>query len=195
VNALDFIASLVSSLAWPVTILGVAWYFRRGIAAALARPIRRMRAGPVVAEWEEQAAEAAVDVAKSPESGERPPPSPSILSDRLRSIAEQDPRAAVMSAYAEIEQALRRKLIAAGYVDTERRPAGARQLANEAVRRELVSPQISQAVDGLTVLRNLAAHGPTDELDSRKALDYLVLADGVLYAVEAKAASPRGIGQ
>lgn len=92
-----------------------------------------------------------------------------------------------MAAYAEIEGALRRKLVKAGYLETERRPLGARQLADEAVRRELVSPQIAEAVRGLTVMRNLAAHGPAEELDLEKALDYIVLADAVLYAIDPRA--------
>jgi hypothetical protein len=45
---------------------------------------------------------------------------------------------------------------------------------------------LAKAIEGATVLRNLAAHGPADELDGAKALDYLVLADGILYAIESK---------
>ncbi len=180
-DALEFISSLVGSLAWPITVIAVAIAFRKGIRAALARPLRRMKAGPFEAEWEEQAAEAAVDVAKSPETGDRPPPPPmSIVSHRFRALAEQSPQAAVLAAYAQVEGALRRRLIIAGHKDIARRPTTARQLAQEGQERGVLSPQIAEAVRGITVMRNLAAFGPADELDVQKALDYLVLADAVI---------------
>ena len=36
------------------------------------------------------------------------------------------------------------------------------------------------------MLRNLAAHNPTDEIGAERAHDYLALADAVLFALKAK---------
>lgn len=180
---LTFIASLVGSLAWPLAMLVVAVLFRQAIQTTLARPLRRFRAGPFEAEWDEKVAQALVDVAESPETGEAPPPDRRLVSDRLRAVTQQSPRAAVMAAYAEIEEALRRRLTIAGFVEGEGRPMSARQLASVAEERGLISRQTADAIRGATVLRNLAAHGPEAEIDQHKALDFLTLADAILYAV------------
>ena len=39
------------------------------------------------------------------------------------------------------------------------------------------------------MLRNLAAHSPTDEIGFGRARDYVALADAVLYALRAKPGS------
>lgn len=184
-NTLDFIASLVASLAWPLIILVVALIFRRTIKETLSRPLRRLKAGPLEAEWDEKVAAARVEVAESPEVADAPPPSGPLVSERLREVAERSPRGAVLGAYAEIEEALRERLSEAGLAPAL--PMSGRRLADLAVERGIISEQAAESVRGATVLRNLAAHGPADELDARKAFDFLVLADGVMYAIEAKA--------
>lgn len=192
---LTFISSLVGSLAWPLTVIGVALFFRRTIKETLARPLRRVKAGPFEAEWEAKVVEAFVDVAESPETG-APPPGRDLVSERLRPVAEQLPAAAVMAAYAEIEEALRRHLTLAGNVEPDRRPMAARQMAIIAEEHGIISRQTASAIEGATVLRNLAAHGRASEIDRPKALDYLTLADAILYAIEAgKKPPPETEGQ
>lgn len=181
---LTFIASLVSSLAWPAIVLVLALVFRNAIKSTLGRPLRRMKAGPLEAEWDEKVAEALVDVAESPETVHLPPAGRPLLAERLQPMTEQSPRGAVMAAYAEVEQLLRRRLTMAGYAEPDRYPMSARQLAAIAEERGIISRQTADAIQGATVLRNLAAHGPEDELDQRKAVDFLILADAILYAIE-----------
>ena len=183
VDPLAFVASLVASLAWPAATVVIALVFRTTIRSALARPLRRVKAGPLEAEWDETVAEVLIDVAKSPETSDLPAPDRSLVSERLQQIAMQSPRAAVLAAYAEFEEALRRRLTLDGYAEAERRPLSARQMAVVAEERNLISRQTADAIQGATVLRNLAAHGPEDEIDARKALDFLTLADGILYAI------------
>jgi hypothetical protein len=50
----------------------------------------------------------------------------------------------------------------------------------------LISEETFRAVGGLAVLRELAAHGHDDTISADRARDYLVLADAVLYALQAK---------
>lgn len=182
-DPLAFTASLVDSLAWPVAVVAIVLVFRTTIRSALARPLRRVKAGPLEAEWDEKVAEALVDVATSPETSDSPAPDRPMVSERLQQIATQSPRGAVLAAYAEIEQALRRRLTLDGYAEAERRPQSARQMAVVAEERKVISRQTADAIQGATVLRNLAAHGPEGEIDPRKALDFLTLADGILYAI------------
>jgi hypothetical protein len=55
-GAEQFIASLVHALAWPGAVVLLALGFRKQIAKLLAKPVRRLRAGPVELEfrWTEQ---------------------------------------------------------------------------------------------------------------------------------------------
>ena len=51
---------------------------------------------------------------------------------------------------------------------------------------DLISDETLSAVEGLSVLRNLAVHGLGGEIGAQRARDYLALADAVLYALRAK---------
>ena len=57
-------------------------------------------------------------------------------------------------------------------------------LARLAHERGEISDATLQAIESLSILRNLAAHGRTEEVDRGKALDYLTLADATLYAIK-----------
>ena len=192
---LEFIAAMTGSLAWPIVAALFAFLFRGAIRDALdstgGRRLKRLKAGPLEAEWDDKVAEAIAEVAASPEAD--PPAPPAIvdrpaLTGRLADVAQREPRAAVLAAYAEIEQALRRYLALTGFTEVAQRPMSARQLAQVGRQREALDPWLADAIDGATVLRNLAAHGPADELTPAKAADYLVLADAILYAIESKRA-------
>lgn len=181
---LTFISSLVDSLAWPIAVIAVAVFFRNSIKETLARPLRRVKAGPFEAEWAAKVVGALVDVAQSLET-DAPPPDRDLLSERLRPFAEQMPAAAVLAAYAEIEEALRRQLALTGELESDRSLMSARQMAVIAEEHRIISRQTASAIEGATVLRNLVAHGRASEIDRAKAIDFLTLADAILYAVEA----------
>jgi uncharacterized protein YutE (UPF0331/DUF86 family) len=59
---------------------------------------------------------------------------------------------------------------------------GGRSLARLALDHGVINEETFKAIDGLSVMRNLAAHG-ADDLDTTRALEYLDLADAVLYAM------------
>lgn len=87
-----------------------------------------------------------------------------------------------MEAFARIEQELRR--IADGLEPAKAlQRMGAHQLAVVAHQRGRISDQTLNAVSGLSVLRNLAAHGQAGDLDTARALEFVHLADAVLFAL------------
>lgn len=177
-SGFDFAASLVGSLAWPIVIVIVAVLFRRQLSALLARPLSSLTAGPLKAVWDRQVAEVEAELPYSP-SGTTPGGS-AADTDRLREIARVAPAAAVLEAFALIEEQLRQILQDAG-VDAGR--GGAMQMARRALKAGLVRPETLTAVEGATVLRNLAAHGRPSDLDETRALDYLALTDAVRFAL------------
>jgi hypothetical protein len=184
VDWLAFLASLVGSLAWPTAILILAWWFRHELKPLLRRPIHRAKAGPVEVEWEHRVEQARIELAASPEAVEVSAAAVETgLRERLSPVADRSPRGAILEAFAAVEQTLRRTLEASG-IRTDANRQSLRQLLEAAVASGAISEQTEHAIRGLIVLRNLAAHGSND-IDPAKAEEFIALADGVIYALEA----------
>jgi hypothetical protein len=177
-SGFEFAASVVGSLAWPIVVLIVAVLFRRQLSALLARPLSSLKAGPLEAVWDRQVAEVEAELPRSPSSATSD--GGAADTDRLREIARAAPAAAVLEAFALVEEQLHQILQDAG-VDAGR--GGAMQMARRALEAGLVRPETLKAVEGAAVLRNLAAHGRQDDLDEARALDYLALVDAVRFAL------------
>ena len=112
------------------------------------------------------------ELSRSPElAAAEPQVLPASLSEELARLAEVSPRSAVLEAFARIEARLVALLDSA---DVESyRAVGGRALARLARDQGLISDETLTAVEGLSVLRNLAAHSPTDEIGAERARDYL----------------------
>ena len=198
-DALQFVASLVSSLAWPTLVLAVVLILRKAIADLVGRVVEAeafgvkakfdpKRAAPSVAlaKAEAEASSAASTSARAGVAEARGQAWDATvrvresLASNLAALARKDPSAAVLLAYAEIEKALRQRM-------TDAKVAGVEKLSNDklvevALRKGVISFQTADAIRGVLVLRNLAAHG--GDVDAAKALDYLALADAVIFAIE-----------
>jgi hypothetical protein len=107
-------------------------------------------------------------------------PSEGQLTERFMVLANSEPSAAVVAAYAEIERALKQRLNAANVAGVEKL-AGSK-LVEVAERKGVVNRRTAEAIRSVQALRNLAANGGDVSLE--RALDYLSLADAVLYAIE-----------
>ncbi len=99
-------------------------------------------------------------------------------------VAKRSPRAAVLESFDRLEARLQQKLEASG-LETRRLPTlGAPGLADLARMRGLISPETETAVNGLTVLRNLAAHDRDSDLSYEKAVEFIDLVVALLFAIE-----------
>jgi rRNA-processing protein FCF1 len=110
-----------------------------------------------------------------------------VDADELLRLVEVSPSAAVMEAFARIERRLVDLLEEDG--TSPDRKVGAATLARTAFTLGLISNETRDAVEGLSILRNLAAHGPKDDISTERALDYVVMADAVLYTLRQKPSS------
>lgn len=110
------------------------------------------------------------------------------LVTKLAGVAEVSPSAAVLAAYSDIEQALKRRLREAQVPGIEK-TAGA-QLVDVAPRTGVINHRTAVAIRRVLALRNLAAHG--GDVESAKALEYLSLVDAVLHAIEGRNWETRG---
>jgi|SRR5215213_2335920 len=180
----EFVASLVSSLAWPLSVAVIAWLLRRQLVALLDGPIKRWKAGPVEIEyWAEETAEVAesVDVLDAVKASRAEPPDDELA--RLAELAERTPVLAVIEGYRLVEREVRR-IAAANDIEGAEKAPMSKLLAIE-VDAGLVTPETLNAVRGLTALRNLAAHGPAPETTTtvERAREYVVLVQAVLFAL------------
>lgn len=189
-DTLQFVASLVSSLAWPVAVLVIALIFRAQIRQLMSRPIRRLRAGSVEVEFDRLMSEVQVAVETPTPSGEGHAATiASPVIEELEDIILTSPVAAVLDAHSAVERELR-SLIAAGDpgVDVTKMSTG--RLLREGVERGIITPETANAVEGITVMRNLAAHGRPSEITPERARDYLALVDAVLFTVRQPPPTP-----
>src|SRR5450756_2487638 len=204
-DAFGFVASVISSMAWPAVVVVLALVFRPQVRAILNRLPSRVKAGPVEVDWNDTAAATRVELASSPEvlgatgptgptGSPRPPgttgptgsqPPRRLLSQRLAGEAMTAPAAAVIEAYAEVERVLELHLGAAA---TGARAPG--ELVERARETGITSDQTAAAIGGLGTLRNIAAHGPVDEIGPAQVADFLTLADAVINAIVVSHRSP-----
>ena len=191
-----FVASLVQSLAWPAGVVAVVIVLRKPLGAVLGQGVRRVKAGPVEVEFDRIEAEVREELARSPELAEAQVPAPvgqapaqtSSLQEELNRLAEIAPGAAVVAAYHRIEDRLVQMLDS---YDPRARPfatLNARHLAKLAHQHGLISDETMAAIEGLSVLRDLAVISRGD-IGVDRARDYVALADAVLYALRSKPSS------
>lgn len=188
-NWMSFVSSLVQSLAWPAGTVGVVLLLRQPIGELLSHGIRRLKAGPVEVEFDREATEVRQEVRRIPEvAAAEPRLAPVSLTDELTSLAEVSPRSAVLEGFARIEERLYKLVDGAGVEKAGGVHGNA--LAKLAFDQALISEETRSAVQGLSVLRNLAAHGSLhDDIGTDRANDYLAMADAVLYAMRDKPSS------
>jgi hypothetical protein len=182
VDTEQFIASLVSSLAWPVAVVGTAIAFRRQIGQLLTTgPLKRLKMGSVEAEFERRTAEVETKLAVPPEVAVTERVAGATVVEELAPVADVSPSSAVLEAFERVQQDIRARLEAAGFSRADQ-PWGVVGLAQRAKAGGLITPQSLEAVEGVAVMRNLAAHRP-DDVSREAALEYLALIDGVLFTL------------
>lgn len=173
-TVLQFISSLVNSLAWPVLIGATLATFRKPLRKLLAagssdRIIKRLKAGPVEMEWEatlEDTAERAEQEAESTDVTPAPSAPVVALRQDLLEMAEETPNSAVMLAYQTLERELRRAIESHPEftLPKNRRllPSNYSRLAFEL---EIIPKSMQRAVDDLRRLRDSATYSYQVNID------------------------------
>ena len=169
---MSFVADLVSSLAWPVVIVGTAIVLRKPIGAIVRdRTVQSLELGPgglklsMVDRVLKDAAEAIEPAAATSQAG-----TAQVDREQLLRVVDVSPNAAVLDAFSRVERALSTIVER----DTGRR-FSARSLAQMAVEQRWLSDAVARSVDELSDLRNAVAHGD-GAVTTQQALDYVNLA-------------------
>lgn len=176
---LDFIASIVSSVAWPIAAVVIALAFRKQISGLLNK-IRRLS-------WGDTSVELAEKLDKVETVSQSIPildhnPDPALPTDRFQRLLEISPAAAILDSWTNVEGLLRDIGNRRGY--DSKLSSLPSEVAHRLQKENLISDSVYEMVRDLRGIRNEAAHKrdvtPTDayrfyELVERvtKALDKL----------------------
>lgn len=147
-----------------------------------------LSAGPFRLEWKRRAEAVEADLGRAPSisRGEI-----GGAAGRLDEIAEVSPTGAVVEAFGQIESSLRSLLEQEG-VGGLYSPWSVRRLAEVAREQGLITPETQDAIEGLSVMRNLAAHGGQEDLSPQRAHEFVAPSQGVLYAIHTNAKAVGG---
>jgi hypothetical protein len=183
-NWLAFIAAVVGSLAWPLTIVTVVLIFRRQLLK-VAPWLREVEVGNVKMKFAEQLAKAATvadDIQPQPnavQSAELP----AAALDRDLLVAEHAPKALVIESWMTVEQALERAAehLKTGSVVLRLPPT--RRVLESLQEQGSITTATAQTIKYLRELRNQAAHTPNFAITTEQALEYTRLARKVVEAL------------
>jgi len=184
---MEIVVNLAIGLAWPITIIWLAYLLRPEVRTLIDR-IVSLKVPGAEAKFDKSLKEAEVEAAKMPPIlPASPDKSDEVMSklDQLRRIAAVSPRAAIMEAWVLIETAA---LSSDYFSDTDRRPTSI-ALLHHIVTTGKLSQNSANLIISLRNLRNQAAHLPDFALTQEEAERYLELAVTVSKLIEnAKAA-------
>jgi hypothetical protein len=179
---LEFLASVIGSLAWPAAIAFIVYLLREPIRKVIPG-LRKFGFAGLEAEFGERVQEAAV-MAASTQTLADVTPGTALVTELGPEIATA-PRAAVIEAWLAVERELE---ALAERVDIDRRadhrwtPA---PLVRELVGQEVLDPITASVILDLRNARNLAAHDQSFELEHDEVVNYVKLAGRVSAALRA----------
>lgn len=177
---LEFIASLVASLAWPVALTLYVVILRRHIPELL-RALRKVKISGFELELERTRVE--VEEALSAQRDATGPTTTQLGDDLTLRASQQDPIASILGSYKALEDELRKRLALAGLGDASDKSGV--QLVNLGVGKGVFTEASAEAVRGVSVMRNLAAHGRADRVTVREAIEYAALVEATIYSLRA----------
>jgi hypothetical protein len=162
--------------------VAAALVFRKQLSDVIGTRLHRLKAGPLEMElFDRKLVETGADVDPIPAPAKVELGTNEIGSRDLDSLAQHSPAAPVVDAHARVEQRLREILMAANL--TTSHSSSVRQLARTAAEHRLITEESVRSIEGITVLRNLAAHGNANDLTPTRAQEYIDLIEAVLYSL------------
>ncbi|MFB2586245.1 hypothetical protein [Herbiconiux liukaitaii] len=188
----QFVAALISALAWPVAVTTLLLVFRSQVVAVVKGLLSRiddlseLKIGNNAATFKRQAAEAGASVAQLNEAtgaghgdggaGGLPSATKSENEERAQrvaTLAEVAPREAVIESYIDVERAVSRWLMAKGF-QYKGSPTAALRRNNE------IPVTVRRSLSVISDLRNRAAHSADFSITSSAAIEYANASDELI---------------
>ena len=193
-NALEFVASIVNSVAWPTAVFASVYLFRHELGRVL-EGLRSVRYKEFRAEFGRQVeviraeaaafrADADIRLPSLQGASEAQAVDSQLAWIELRKIAAVEPTVALTTAWGELLSvllALHRRADA-----RTTRPTDASNLIGELKVAGLLQEAQADALNRLRRLRNLAVHAPESAVDAKSAEDFIAAAEGIARQLEAQ---------
>jgi Domain of unknown function (DUF4145) len=175
----QFIASLfqsLTSLAWPAALIVAVWLFRERLLSLM--PLLRVKYKDFDVSFRLDQAEKDAAALPPPVGGPVPNPTPEEKT-RFEQIAELSPRAAIIDARRDLDEAVQKMAEIHGR-STSRRPWTLLTAIRALRDRQVISPETSALLDDLRSIGNEAAHSRENNFTTEDALRFRALADQAL---------------
>ena len=183
-DCLTFTSNAIDSLAWPVTAILLVIILRKEIGKAVSN-LKRLKAGPVEAEFERQVQELKDEVSDQPGISEDVTPE-STSKPFLYQLAELHPRSAILESWVRVEAAARTVFTAKAPPANMRTYISAARLGKRLLGAEILSPEQELLYHKLRRLRNDLAHSQEVEPDLDSAQAYVDLAAHLQWSLESQ---------
>jgi hypothetical protein len=181
-DILTFVSKLIESLAWPLASVVLALVLRRQITSLLPF-VRRVKAGPLEAEFEREVRELRTSADATTSS--QPPTKPS-WQEELERLAQVNPRSAIMEAWRQTESALIRTLQAKDPSLRDRDVSSTREVLRFLGERGAATPEDVAMLNQMRFLRNQAVHVESFQPTYDAAMNFVRLAGEIIGRVESR---------
>jgi hypothetical protein len=176
----DFVASIVGSVAWPAAVFGSVLLFRKELIPLLPLLTVKHKDTELSFRLDQAEKEAAQLPAPPPDAVPLPPPPGEP--DKGSLLAELDPRAAMMEARSELEQALRETAVRFGLDQPLTRSI---VFITKELRRQL-PPSLGPLIEDLRAIGTNAAHNrDATPVTTHDAKSFRQLTDKAIVALHA----------
>ena len=172
-NAFEFLASVIDSLAWPI-LVGFSIYTLRNPVGELLQRISKLKYGKLETEFRERLNDIKLIPGKS--SGQIKIDKTSSTSIELEDLAEVSPRTAVLETWIAVEKATTTFCEANGLPSKY----SFQGLFNIAKEKDLDIDHIRTAYQELRLLRNKAVHASEFEITPNTAKEYMSAANFII---------------
>ena len=183
-DCLTFISKIIESLAWPVAAVVLVVVLRDEISK-LAPFLKRVKAGPLEAEFEREVKELKEATVEQTKAAETPQPD-TVSKSFLFQLAELHPRSAILESWVRIEAAARVVLAEKAVSVSNPSYIPAARLAEPLAQQEVLSQKQVTLFHELRRLRNEVAHAQGFEPTQESARAYIDLASSLQGWLEAQ---------
>lgn len=182
-GALEFTASLVGSLAWPLAVIAIAFFYHKQIDLLLTK-VKTLKWGTAAVDFTENLDKAETVAAELADyRNDADIPAPAAPSGRFHELLAISPNAAILDTWAEIENEIRKLGKHHGLIESLARP---NRIGDELVKTGVLPLGVHNMLTEMRSMRNQAAHGaPTTPED---ALRFYQLSQRTLAFIEGSTA-------
>lgn len=179
---MEHLVTLITGVAWPITLLVFAYLFRKEISRGFSKLIR-IKYKDFEAEFGETLKQIEDQVPEPELEDEGDIFNAALVQRRqeIRSLAAASPRVAILESWIELERAL---LTAAKNVNIPV-DRGVHKVVNELVALKYLTPSYSKITDSLRRLRNMAVHEIEIELTQSAVDEYVYVALNLAASIDA----------